>query len=64
MAFAAGPAVASPIQSVFEIAPVFRMRVETTGAPLGTVTTQANIAIGMTGLTSDQRLAGFPGMTD
>ena len=64
MAFAAGSAVTRPIQSVFEITPVFRMRIETTGATFGAVTAQADIAIGMTGLTGDQRLAGLPGMTD
>jgi hypothetical protein len=64
MAFATASAVARPIQSVFEITPVFGMRIETTGATLGTVTTQADIAIGMAGLTGDQRLAGLPGMTN
>ena len=54
MAFAAASAVARPIQSVFEITPVFGMLVETAGTTLGTVTTQADIAIGMTGLTGDQ----------
>ena len=64
MAFATASAVARPIQSVFEITPVFGMRIETTGTTLGTVTTQADIAIGMTGLTGDQRLASLPGMAN
>ena len=64
MAFAAGSAVARTIQSVFEITPVLGMRVVTAGPPFGAMTTQADIAIGMTGLTSDQRLAGVPCMTN
>ena len=64
MAFATASAVARPIQSVFEITPVFGMRIKPTGTTLGTVTTQTDIAIWMTGLTGDQRLAGLSGMTN
>jgi hypothetical protein len=64
MAFTASPAVACSIQSVFEITPVLGMRIVTSGPTSGAMATQADIAIGMTGLTSDQRFAGFPSMTD
>ena len=64
MAFAAGSAVTRTIQAVFEITPVFGVRIEAPRTTLGAVATQTDITIRMAGLTGHQRFASLPGMTD
>ena len=50
----AGFAIAGSVQTSLSIIPVFAMRVEANGPASGTVAVQADIALGMTGLTGGQ----------
>jgi hypothetical protein len=54
MAFAAGSAVASPVQSILEVTPVLRVRVKASSISFGTMAIQTKIAVRMAGLASYQ----------